>query len=72
MFPLNKVYKFSSGSHVRSILNIMGIYKISSKIYGSKNFYNVLNAVINSLLGLKNFLLKINVFKNILLKILKD
>ncbi|XXS36648.1 MAG: hypothetical protein ACSHUF_00640 [Candidatus Nasuia deltocephalinicola] len=55
LYPLNNIYNFSCGSYLRSILSIMGIYKISSKIYGSKNFYNILNATKNALLSFKSF-----------------
>lgn len=63
-FPLKNIYNFSCGGHVRSILDIMGIYNISSKIYGSNNFYNVLKSILNAFLNFKHFDFSLkNVFK---------
>ncbi|QND78505.1 SSU ribosomal protein S5p (S2e) [Candidatus Nasuia deltocephalinicola] len=63
--PSTKRILFSCGSYLRSIFDIIGIYKISSKIYGSKNFYNVLNAILNAFLNLRSFFFikkKLNVY----------
>lgn len=54
IIPINKNSNFSCGSYLRSILDIIGIYNITSKIYGSKNFYNILTSTLNALKSLKS------------------
>lgn len=60
LFPLNKVMNFSCGSYIRPILDIMGLYKISSKIYGTGNFYNIIKAFKNALYNIESHIFSYN------------
>ncbi|WP_259288816.1 hypothetical protein [Candidatus Nasuia deltocephalinicola] len=60
LFPLNKIINFSCGSYIRPILDVMGIYKISSKIYGTGNFYNIVKAFLNALYNIESHIFSYN------------
>ncbi|WP_259285954.1 hypothetical protein [Candidatus Nasuia deltocephalinicola] len=60
LFPLNKIINFSCGSHIRPILDVMGLYKISSKIHGTGNFYNIIKAFLNALYNMESHIFSYN------------
>ncbi len=60
LFPLNKIINFSCGSYIRSILDVMGLYKVSSKIYGTGNFYNIIKAFLNALYNIESHIFSYN------------
>ncbi len=60
LFPLNKIINFSCGSYIRSVLDVMGIYKISSKIYGTGNFHNIIKAFLNALFNIESHIFSFN------------
>ncbi len=60
LFPLNKIINFSCGSYIRPILDVMGLYKISSKIYGTGNFYNIIKAFLNALYNIESHIFSYN------------
>ncbi|WP_259286087.1 hypothetical protein [Candidatus Nasuia deltocephalinicola] len=60
LFPLSKIKNFSCGSYIRSILDVMGLYKVSSKIYGTGNFYNIIKAFLNALFNIESHIFSYN------------
>ncbi len=60
LYPLKKIINFSCGSYIRPMLDVMGIYKISSKIYGTGNFHNIIKAFLNALYNIESHLFSFN------------
>ncbi|WP_259292922.1 hypothetical protein [Candidatus Nasuia deltocephalinicola] len=60
LFPLNKIINFSCGNYIRPMLDVMGLYRISSKIYGTGNFYNIIKAFLNALYNIESHIFSYN------------